>query len=76
MKPLVEILFGRSYESRSVRRLIRHAVTFLILILIAVMFTFSLPPLYAFTADFMVLGLTVLHAMYGRLSFRIGRLEK
>ncbi len=75
MKPLAEILFGRSYGSKAVRRLFRHGTTFLVMVLLSVVMTFSLAPVYAFTADFMILILTVLLAMYGRLSFRVGRLE-
>jgi hypothetical protein len=74
-RPLMELLFSRSYECRSARRLFRHGVTFLILVMLSVIFTFGLSPVYAFTADFMVLIMTVVHTMYGRLSFRIGRLE-
>ena len=75
-KPLLEMVFGRSYEDRMRRRLLRHCTTTLILVIMAAIFTFGLDPAYAFLADMMVLFMTVIHAMYGRLSLRIGRLEQ
>ena len=74
-KPLIESLFGKSPESKAKRRLIRHGTFSLALILTSVAITAGLSPTYAFVGNFMVLGMAVVHAMYGRLSLRIGQLE-